>query len=237
MPEHIRAWIDSWSRFEPTVEVLGWDAEDCGCRGFAYFDKAIGAGQWAFAADYARLRKLYEQGGIYLDTDIELHAPIVAELSKARLTLSFEKNCVQGCIIASESRHPFIGRLLDRYDSDVDVGDKTVEPKSIVTRITDLLIDEYGLRTCFGERVLAEGIRVVPANRFLVDMHDGQNLAEHHYAASWTKDFNAGAFVRDIKRYCAWTHAPLKFRLKERVKILLQFRFPRIYRMIRDRRR
>lgn len=38
--------------------------------------QAYDARRWAFVADYARLKILYEQGGIYMDTDVELLRPL-----------------------------------------------------------------------------------------------------------------------------------------------------------------
>ena len=245
-PEKVRRCIESWKRFEPKCEIIEhgemrkqvrpvFSHEDFGYVESEYFRRAIAAKQWAFAADYARLKVLEAVGGVYLDTDIEMKAPIVEMMTRHRLTLSFEKNCVQGCVIGCESHHPFIQRLLAEYDRDVDIGIPGHEPKSIVTRITDLLIDEYGLRSPFGEQTLREDIHILPANRLLVDMQDGENLAVHHYAASWTDEFDADGFVRDVKRYCDWPNASIKFRVKERIKMFLQYRLPCLYRIIRDR--
>ena len=236
-PDKVLRCIESWRRFEPSAEITEWNESNCNLESSAFFARAFAAKQWAFAADYARLMKLHEFGGVYLDTDIELRAPIVRELSRDRLTLSFEKNCVQGCVIGCERHHPFIGKLLERYDNDIDVGIPGREPKSIVTRITDLLIDEYGLRSPFGEQSLADGIRILPANRLLVDMGDGKNLSIHHYDASWKADFDSYGFTRGVRRYCDWENAPLAFRARERLKVILQYRLPRLYRRIRDGRR
>lgn len=234
-PDRILRCIESWKRFEPNADIQEWSEPNAGCSDSQYYCRAIIAKQWAFAADYVRLRKLYEIGGIYLDTDIELRAPIIKELTRARLTLSFEKNCVQGCVIGCERHHPFIKKLLECYDNEIDVGIPSVEPKSIVTRITDLLIAEYGLNSPFGEQSLYGGIRILPANVFLVDMHDGKNMSVHHYEASWKKNFDPEVFVRDVKRYCDWANAPFSFRVRERIKIILQYRMPWLYRKIRDR--
>ncbi len=46
--------------------------------------QAYEAGKYAFVADIARLKVLYEQGGIYLDTDVELTAPLDELISQTR---------------------------------------------------------------------------------------------------------------------------------------------------------
>lgn len=236
-PARVLRCRKSWRRWLPGCRIVEWNESNAGCGDSEYYRRAIKAKRWAFAADYVRLRKLYEWGGIYLDTDMEVRSSLLSEWAEDRssVVLGFEKNCVQAGVMICPPRHRLIKMLLSEYD--VDVGVSGREPKSIVTRLTDLLIDEYGLRTPFGEQRLRDGVRILPANRLLVDMQDGQSLAIHHYAASWKMDFHAEAFVRDVKRYCDWEHAPIGFRFKERLKMILQYRLPWGYRRIRDWRR
>lgn len=233
----VQSCLASWKRFEPKARILEWNEANAACEDSAYYRAAIAAQKWAFAADYVRLRKLYEMGGVYFDTDMELKAPAIDVLRSARLTLGLEKNCVHAGVMASEPRHPLIGKLLASYDSHVDVGPFGQEPQTIVNRLTDSLVDEYGLRSPFKEQCLRDGIRILPATRLLIDAGDGQNLAVHHYAASWKPGFDADAFVREVRWYCDWRNAPLAFRLKERLKMALQFHCPRVYRAVRDGKR
>lgn len=235
MPLQVARRVAAWRARLLGVEFCEWNETNLDIAAHPYLQRALSAKQWAFAADYARLLKLEELGGVYLDTDVEINGDLTA-LQKNPLTLGFEKNCVHAGVMACEPHHPFVRRLREIYDADVDVGNPNREPKSIVSRITDLLVDEWGLRTAFGEVNLKNGIRILPADRLLVDLHNGRNLTVHHYEASWKKSFDVDSFVRDVKRYCDWRCAPLSFRLKERLKMFLQFHLPGVYRRIRDRR-
>ena len=236
VPLAVQASVRSWRMFEPTAKIVCWNESNAECDDSPYYRAAIASRQYAFAADYVRLKKLYDFGGVYLDADMELRAPLFDVLQGSPVTLGFEKNCVHAGVISCVPRHPFVRRLLDGYSLEVDVGACGCEPKTIVMRMTDLLVDRYGLRSPFGEQTLKDGIRILPANRLLIDLHDGQNLAVHHYAASWKPAFQADAFVRDVMRYCDWKHSPLSFRVKERAKMLLQYHLPSVYRRLRDRR-
>jgi len=235
-PPRVAQCVATWRTHLPEAEFYEWNETNLDIATHPYLKQALEAKQWAFAADYARLLKLEELGGIYLDTDVEIVGDL-AELLKAPLTLGFEKNCVHAGVMACEPHHPFVRRLLRTYDAAIDVGNPNQEPTSIVNRITDLLIDEWGLRTCFGEVTLKDGICILPADRLLVNLQNGRNLTVHHYEASWKKSFDAETFLADVKRYCNWPHAPLSFRIKEKIKMFLQFQLPRLYRYIRDRRR
>lgn len=226
--------MSSWRVTLPGMGFCEWNEATCDLDSCAYVRKAVESGQWAFVADYIRLQKLDQMGGIYLDTDMEVRKPFEEFLDGARCVLGFEKNGVQAGFIATEPHHPLMRKLLKSYDESVDTGREGHEPKTIVSRLTDLLIDEYGLKDFLHEVSLPDGVRIFPANRFLVDTGDGTCRMVHHYEASWKAEFDAGAFVRDVKRYCDWAHAPWEFRAKERLKMFLQIRFPAVYRRIRD---
>ena len=68
----------SWRRFEPGWDIREWTVDDLR-RAFhppKFFDDAIKMRKWAFASDWARFAVLAEMGGVYLDMDVELVAPI-----------------------------------------------------------------------------------------------------------------------------------------------------------------
>ena len=225
-----------WRKKLPSWRVQEWNETNLNIIAHPYLERAIKFRQWAFAADYARLLVLEKCGGVYFDTDIEVVGDLMG-LPNARLILGFEKNYVHAGVIASEAHHPFIRRLLEIYDNNVDVGILDKMPKSIVNRVTDLLIDEWNLKTVFGETCLADGIRILPADYLLLDLKKGNSITVHHYDASWKIAFDKASFTNEVKYYCDWQHAPLVFRIKEHLKMILQFQLPGVYRFIRDYKR
>lgn len=64
--------IQSWRGFCPDYKIIRWDESNYDINKNLYMKQAYEAGKWAFVSDYARLDILYEYGGIYLDTDVEL---------------------------------------------------------------------------------------------------------------------------------------------------------------------
>lgn len=76
--------LASWRRFAPGWEIREWNEEKARERweedgrrdGYGFFEAAIKAKKWAMASDWLRMKALYDEGGVYLDFDVELVAPI-----------------------------------------------------------------------------------------------------------------------------------------------------------------
>lgn len=72
LPEKDRKCIESWRRACPDWEIVRWDETNYDFHKKAYMGQAYDAGKWGFVPDYARLDIVSSEGGIYLDTDVEL---------------------------------------------------------------------------------------------------------------------------------------------------------------------
>lgn len=75
-PKNIQNCIRSWKKYCPDYEIIEWNEQNFDVSQSLYTRQAYDARRWAFVADYARLKILYEQGGIYMDTDVELLRPL-----------------------------------------------------------------------------------------------------------------------------------------------------------------
>ena len=64
--------LESWKKTNPDFEIVEWteDNFDVSCN--VYVQEAYEKKKWAFVSDYARAKILFEEGGFYLDTDMEL---------------------------------------------------------------------------------------------------------------------------------------------------------------------
>lgn len=68
--------IRSWQEFLPDFEIKRWDESNFDVRCCTYVSEAYDSGKWAFVSDYARFKILFEEGGLYFDTDVELISSI-----------------------------------------------------------------------------------------------------------------------------------------------------------------
>lgn len=71
-PASVLYCIDSWKKFCPDYEIREWNETNYDFGKNPYMKQAYEAKKWGFVPDYARLDIIYQYGGIYLDTDVEL---------------------------------------------------------------------------------------------------------------------------------------------------------------------
>ena len=71
MPALAEKCLKSWKKYCPQYKIVCHNEENFDVTENRYAREAYEAGKWAFVSDYVRLKVLYEEGGIYLDTDVE----------------------------------------------------------------------------------------------------------------------------------------------------------------------
>lgn len=72
IPSNLQKCIDSWKKYCPDYEIIQWNENNYDVNKHEYMRAAYSQGAYGFVPDYARLDILYEHGGIYMDTDVEV---------------------------------------------------------------------------------------------------------------------------------------------------------------------
>lgn len=117
-PEIIERCIASWHNFCPGWEIIEWNEENYDINAIAYMAEAYAAKKWAFVSDVARLDIVAKHGGIYLDTDVELLAPIEDLIGNgAFFFFETERNVNTGQGFGAVEGHPAVTAMLRYYDS------------------------------------------------------------------------------------------------------------------------
>ncbi len=75
-PELVRRCMRSWSQYCPDYEIIEWNESNWDVNQYTYAKQAYEQKKFAFVSDVARLDIIYNHGGIYLDTDVELKQSI-----------------------------------------------------------------------------------------------------------------------------------------------------------------
>ena len=75
MPPMALKCIESWHRYMPDYEYKLWNEDNFDINSVPYVKEAYEARKFAFVTDYVRLYALFSEGGIYMDTDVEVLKP------------------------------------------------------------------------------------------------------------------------------------------------------------------
>lgn len=68
----VKGCMDSWKNNLKDYQVIEWNETNFNIESNDFVKNAYGEKKWAFVADYCRLWALFNHGGIYLDTDVEV---------------------------------------------------------------------------------------------------------------------------------------------------------------------
>ena len=119
MPELALKCIDSWHQHMPDWEYKLWNEDNFDINQNTYAKEAYEAGKFAFVSDYVRLWALVKEGGVYLDTDVEVFKSLEDLLSYSAFA-GFEgsKYHPMGtCVIASEAYGQWAQEMLRHYEN------------------------------------------------------------------------------------------------------------------------
>ena len=72
IPEKYKYWMKTWKKYCPDYEIVEWNESNYDYKKNQFMYEAYKAKRWGFVSDYARLDIIYDHGGIYLDTDVEM---------------------------------------------------------------------------------------------------------------------------------------------------------------------
>lgn len=76
MPLQAQLCLVSWAYRLPGYEVVRWDEQRFDPASHPFTAAAYAAGRYAFVSDYVRMHALLHEGGIYMDVDVEVLAPL-----------------------------------------------------------------------------------------------------------------------------------------------------------------
>jgi len=203
LPDEAKQYIAGWKQLCPDYEIIRWDESNYDLNKNKYVKEAYRNKKWAFLTDYVRLDVVYEHGGIYLDTDVELIRNL-DELLENSCYMGMEQigTVATGLGFGSEAGHPFVKNNKEYYESTNFVGKNGVFCPEICVKITTNLLREKGLVS--ENRVQnVSGVTVYPVDYF-APLVMGTNKVTitpntysiHHYSASW---YTGNAWVRKIK--------------------------------------
>lgn len=194
MPELSKKCLESWKKYCKDYEIIEWNEKNIDLNSNQYIKEAYKCKKWAFITDYVRLYVLYNYGGIYMDTDVEVIKPIDAFLSHKAFSGFENNNMIPTGIIGSEKGNQWIKDLLKEYDNIHFINSKgKMDLTTNVIRITNLTKKKYGLLLKSSYQELKGGIVTIypfdffcPKSHITKEIYITENTCTiHHFAGSW----------------------------------------------------
>ena len=192
LPPLAEKCIASWKKFLPDYEIKRWDENNYDVRKIPYIAEAYDAKKYAFVSDYARFDVLYQYGGIYFDTDVEVIKPMDDILERGAFAgVECAGALAAGLGIASQAASDIYREILDSYEkSSFLKADGTQDLTTVVTRVSGIF-RKHGF-TDKNEIQEVAGVTIYPAEYFCPkDLRTRQiRITEnthtiHHYDGSW----------------------------------------------------
>lgn len=193
LPEKDRKCIESWKEKCPDYQIIEWNETNYDISKNDYMKEAYEAKRWGFVPDFARLDIIYQNGGIYLDTDVELIRSLDSLLEQEGFMAFEEGDAVNpGLIFGAVPKHSTIKDMMEKVYGDRHFlrKDGTYDTVASPKMATEYLL-EFGL-ICNNEIQTVSGLRIYPKEYFCpkdymtgITHITSNTYSIHHYNASW----------------------------------------------------
>lgn len=184
--------INSWKKYLPEYEIKEWNEDNFPVERFNFAKEALENKKYAFVSDVSRLHALKEEGGIYMDTDVEVLKSLNSFLHHTAFSGFENDDFVPTGIMASEKGGKWVTELLDYYnDKSIFNTDGTIESVSNTFIITQMMKEKgFKMNNKFQEK---EGyVAFYPSEYFCPKSYKTGNIeltensyCIHHFAKSW----------------------------------------------------
>jgi hypothetical protein len=192
LPEKAQKCITSWKKYFPGHEIREINESNYNIHVTPYTSEAYGAKKYAFVSDYARFDTLYQYGGIYFDTDVEVIKSFDKIIGAGPfLGMETAGRIAPGLGCALSAGMPIVKEILDYYGTLRYIqSDGSENNATIVDFVTDVF-SRHGFENKDAIQEIA-GIKIYPADYFNpIDydthyLHITQNTCSIHYgSATW----------------------------------------------------
>ncbi|MCW3786650.1 glycosyltransferase family 32 protein [Plebeiibacterium sediminum] len=217
LPKSAVKCIASWRKFLPDYEIKEWNEENFDVNINTFTKEAYEEKKYAFVSDYARLWIIYNYGGIYFDTDVEVIREMDDILDKGPF-MAFEKHLMNpemahyvnpGLGYASNKNNPIIKEIMTFYEKSKSYQEDVIPIVPITTDVLKL----HGLYESDTPIEINENFTIYPWEYFCPIEYLSNKLeisantrSIHHYTESWMGwklklQTRKGAFISKAKMW------------------------------------
>ena len=195
-PELAQKCIDSWKKYCPDYQIIEWNEDNTDIASCPKFVReAMNKKIYAFVSDYVRYEVVYEHGGIYLDTDVELLKSLDPFLQNSAYFGFCKKTIVSsGVGFGAEKGLSFLRELMEIYENEELVKDGAICFETNTNREKAVFL-RHGLISNGETQTLDNGVRIYAeeyfspydyrTNKFV---KTEQTVSIHWWNTSWKKN-------------------------------------------------
>lgn len=197
MPKETKNYIASWHKFMPDWKYKLWNEDNFDVSSIPYVKEAYDAKKYAFVTDYVRLYALYMEGGVYMDTDVEV-LKSYEDLLHLKAFIGYEGSKLMPIgtgTIASEAGGQWVrNQLLEYNDIHFVRPDGSFDLTPNPVRITSSMTSKGFIQD--GKYQVFEGIHIFPTDYFCPRQTTGEILfstntyCDHHFMGTWATSSN-----------------------------------------------
>lgn len=194
LPELAIKCIESWKKYLPDYQIIEWNESNYDVHKNPYISQAYDAKKYAFVSDYARFDILYEHGGLYFDTDVEVIKSFDDIVQKGPFVgIETPGKINAGLCLGTIPKTSIYKEILDSYNNSTFVKeDGSLNLYTVVERVSEIF-SKYGF-TNENKFQFVRDTNVYPIEYFCPkDVRTGAlNITDnsysiHHFDASWVE--------------------------------------------------
>ena len=161
--------IENWRHFVPDYEIVEINEKSTEYFNFQeelnnnlWLKTVYDLKLWAYVADYIRVKTLYENGGIYLDTDITLYKSLDDLLEEHMFVGTTYNNYVELAILGAEKNNIILSKIIDFYNNDIFKN----KDYAIPNILSNILENNYNIEINKNKIVKNDYITIFPQDYF-----------------------------------------------------------------------
>lgn len=193
-PELIKKCMESWRKKLPDYQIKHWNTQNFDVNICQYTKEAFSLNKYTYVSDYVRLYALYTEGGIYLDSDIEVIKKFDDLLDQKAFTCFENNHTIAAWIFGSEKGNPIFKEFLEYYHNTpfiLENGeyDKTPNPVPMTKICVENGLLLNGKTQNIGNIMVYQQDYFCPYNRATEELNITNNTYSiHYFNGSWISD-------------------------------------------------
>lgn len=196
LPSAVIDCINSWKLNLPDYEIIEWNEDNFDVYSNNYVKEAYESEKYAFVTDYVRLYVLYNYGGIYMDTDVEIVRNIDDFLVYSAFSGFESEKHIPTAIMGAQQKNHWIEKLLQYYDEKSFINaDGTFDLTTNVSVITEITVKFFAVKLNNKFQSIENVLTLFPKDYFCPKSYKTgivkitkNTYAIHHFNGSWLNE-------------------------------------------------